>query len=435
MKTILSFVITIFLFTTLCAQTYDISQYQARYERRPFLELNPRLNYASFFSNRDNDDQYAGGASITANWRVQSNMDDRIRNWSLFSQASFARRVYEDNDRPDESNRGVSLTAGLEQYNYRVGNKFWGFRGNAFISAQDRDDIFGESDRTTRLAIRPGVFVGSGRIEFSEDALLANWMLDDLLEAGVVNSATPEQRLALAQRITSTIGNRTFDFRRRRIYELQQLQQLFAESNIAVEDDFLLFAVLNDNWAFANRATLPNGQRWQVGLDAGGEYFYESMPVANDNFRAFARPYVNFQSAQIRHNNASTIWEAEVAGFYQDNLDEGNQFVPIFSLRSRSGATLNLNHTYVWLPISRTTLQWRNGVNVLFENFTPDDDIFTEDQWTVQAESVLSWDYFVSYNWRFSLNAGLRYFLNDNQFIENRTFQPFFNLSTNYAIF
>lgn len=316
MKNVLSFIFLFALITSLHAQTYDIGQYRARFERRPFLELDPSLNYSGLLTNQFNQDRHSGGAFLEGLWREQSNLDERQQAWTVLGRVSFGREEFEDPDRQDQSFKQASINATFNQTNYNDKNRFWGFRGGAFINALDRDNEILVSDRFTNISIQPGLFFGGGRIEFAEDALLANWMMDDLLEVGAIDSATPEQRLALAQRVTSIIGNRTFDFRRRRIYELQQLQQLFQEENIGVSDDFLLFAVLNDNWAFANRATLPHGKQWTVGVDGGGSYSFSSLPVATDNFIVSVQPYINFQSARIRHNNASTVLFAELGGFY-----------------------------------------------------------------------------------------------------------------------
>ena len=436
MKFLLSNLLLLFLTISLSAQSYEISQYRARFERRPFLELNPRFGFSSTFTNSEvNQDRYQGNASISAFWSEQSNLDHRIRSWSAGGNAGFGLQEYESEGFPDRSNAGITLNGSLDLYNYRDDNRFWGYRGAAFLTARANKEREDPADRQTQVSLNPGIFIGTGRIEFSEDALLANWMMDDLLEAGVITSATPEQRLALAQRVTSIIGNRTFDLRRRRIYELKQLNLLFEEANIAVADDFLLFAILNDNWAFANRATLPHGRRWQFGVDGGGNYIFQSQPVSNDQFILSARPYINFQHAQVRHNNAATIWEAELSGFLQEGLDEDISLIPILGFRSNAGVALGLSHTYVWLPISRTTLRWRNAVNVLFEDFEEGGLVTTLNQWNIQAGSTLEWNYFITYNWRLTLNAGLQYSFADTDSFRFRSLRPSLGIQSNYAIF
>ncbi|WP_367390966.1 hypothetical protein [Lewinella sp. LCG006] len=432
MKALIFTALLVFSTLIVQAQSYDISQYQARYERRPFLEINPSLNYSGTFSDMDDFVNHSGGGDLSIDWREQSSLDNRIRNISVSGQAQFFRREFRDNNRTDISQKGASIFASIEQYNYTTPKKFWGFRGGLSINAQDQDDFQLNSDRFTNISLNPGLFFGTGRIEFAEDALLANWMMNDLLEQQVINATTPEQRELLAQRITSIIGNRTFDFRRRRIYELQQLQQLFKEENIAIEDEFMLFAVLNDNWAFANRASLPRGQRWQFGIDGRGAYFYQSQPFAGDDFTLTGRPYANYTSGKIIGNNASSSWTAELSAYYQTDLEENN--FP-FNSGERYGGVASLSHRLVWLPISRTTLSWTNqvagqlGTNVLNAN----QDGFKDNQLTFI--STLSWDYFVTYNWRFVLNVGLAGQFIDQGFFDFHTVRPSFNFSTRYAIF
>lgn len=415
------------------AQTYDISQYQARYERRPFLELNPSFNYNGLFSNEDNFNEHTGGANLVIDWREFSNLDQRIRSFTVAGRANFFRQEYKDHDRTDRSQKGASLFAGIEQYNYFKENQFWGFRGNIFINAQDQDDLFLNSVRSTDISLRPGLFYGWGRIEFAEDALLANWMMDDLLESEVIAAASPAQRELLAKRITSIIGNRTFDFRRRRIYELQKLEQLFREENMAVDNDFLLFAVLNDNWAFANRATLPRGERLQFGVDAASIYHYQSSPIGDDFFVLEGRPYLNFTSARIKHNNASGVWGAELAGYYRENLIDSP-----FLFNNSYGATLSVSYEYIWLPISRTTLRWRSTMAGQLgkeeRSFGLEDMAFNGQLLTLTT--ALTWDYFISNNWRFVLNAGVSSnWVNEDPFSYYSVVRPYINFSTRYAIF
>jgi hypothetical protein len=424
-----------FLFAALMlvqAQTYDISQYQARYERRPFLEINPSINYSGTFSDFDSFVNHGGGGNLSIDWREQSSLDNRIRNISISGQAQFFRQEFKSSGTTDLSQKGARLFASIEQYNYTTEKKFWGFRGGLLMNAQDQANFSLESDRFTDISLEPGLFFGIGRIEFAEDALLANWMMDDLLEQEVISATTPEQRESLAQRITSIIGNRTFDFRRRRIYELQQLQQLFTEENIAIDNEFMLFAVLNDNWAFANRASLPRGKRWQFGVDAGGLYHYESQPFAGDEFTVSGRPYVNYTSGKIIGNNASSSWTAELSAYYQTDLEENN--FPFDSVE-RYGGGASFSHSLVWLPISRTTLRWTNQIAGQLGTRIPNgaQDGLKENR--LNFLSVLTWDYFVTYNWRFVLNVGVAGQINDQDFFDFHTVRPYFNFSTRYAIF
>jgi hypothetical protein len=434
MKALTFTLLLIFSVLMVQAQSYDISQYQARYERRPFLEINPSINYSGTFSDFDNLVNHSGGGNISIDWREQSSLDNRIRNISISGQAQFFRREYKSSGLTDISQKGASLFANIEQYNYISEKKFWGFRGGVSLNAQDQDDFQLNSDRSTNISLQPGLFFGIGRIEFAEDALLANWMMDDLQEQQVISPTTPEQRELLAQRITSIIGNRTFDFRRRRIYELQQLQQLFTEENIAIDNEFMLFAILNDNWAFANRASLPRGKRWQLGIDAGGQYLYFSRPVASDQFAVNGRPYVNYTSGKIIGKNASSLWAAELYAYYLDFLEEEDVTAPFFQVYTYGGVA-SISHRYVWLPISRTTLTWTNQVQAQIGVFSPRGTQESQKENRFTFASVLNWDYFVTYNWSFVLNVGVAGQFNDQDFFDFHTVRPSFNFSTRYAIF
>lgn len=85
--------------------------------------------------------------------------------------------------------------------------------------------------------------------------------------------------------------------------------------------------------------------------------------------------------------------------------------------------------------MSRTTLRWDNSVNFRYTSFDLEGTFILNDEWTTNWRSVLSWDYFISYTWRLSLNAGIWATFINREFDKAEAIQPFFSLRSTIAIF
>ncbi|MEL7220828.1 MAG: hypothetical protein AAGJ93_05880, partial [Bacteroidota bacterium] len=226
--------------------------------------------------------------------------------------------------------------------------------------------------------------------------------------------------------------NRTFDFRKRRIFELQQLQSVFQEENIPVADDFSLFAVINDNWAFARRATLPNGKRWRYGL--GGEVsllFQRTLTPFSDFYSVQLNPYIERTSAFIRNNNSSHLISGRLSAVLRDISYSGSSF--LLDEEYGYGGRIDLTYEFIWLPISRTSLRCRTtlggDLREVKRAFIPQKELET----TYSLASNLTYDYFISPQWSLQLSAGL--IIGDDGFTPGDFVRPMFNISSQYFVF
>ncbi|MEZ4983659.1 MAG: hypothetical protein R2795_01255 [Saprospiraceae bacterium] len=425
------------LFSVLSAQEYDISTYKARYNRRPLLEISPFFVYSNAFYNENRFGLKPNSfvnANLSANWSESSNTDKRIRTISSSFGMGWQHRPPTTSSILDkEKQSNLDLSTHLTQFNYITPKWFWG------ISAQVNASIFRIADVNSLVngrnlvQIKPGLFAGIGRIEYAEDALLANWMVDDLLATGAIEQATVADRLALAQRITSIIGNRTFDFRRRRIYELAQLRQVFLEQNATIHDDFLLFAVLNDNWAFANRASLPNGEQVRIGLDLGMDYFTQKGRTSFGS-RSYAqgRPYIEYTHARVLKNRAAGVWSATMALEHNERIAFDDSPGAIMYQDNFSSLSLSAAYNYIVLPSSRTRISLFNEAVFEYSNAerTALPSVPAKE---VMVSSKLVADYFINNNLRAQLEAG---FASNYGFdTELLNFNPYFSFRFNYAVF
>jgi hypothetical protein len=419
---------------------YDISNYRARFDRRPLMQLNTNINY----SGRHSQDDIASNRtslSLPLWWFLRSNTDERILNWNFSSdvRAFFGQQPgFQFPASKDRYNVfAARFTANRTVYHYRSPENFWGW--GAFAAAQGDVNSSKTLDIDDNLSVQlaPRIFMGKGRIEFSEDALLANWMVQDLAEVGVISDYTPEQVEQVARAVTAIIGNRTFDFRRRRIYELRSLQQAFFDAGLVNEESFDLFAIINDNWAFANWASLPRGNRLTYGLRGEGRYSRNFQPeefeLESSRFLE-GGVFAEYAMAKIINNNGSSIWNFSLAGnFLEDQFLFNNNDTE----RSSLYASANVNYARVWLPSSRMTFSWRNAVGAdhFFKTGDEFEDVFFRSRSNINLSSRFEVDYFVSYQWTILISLGVigdYLYDRDDPLLQ---FRPSVSLRSIYSIF
>lgn len=109
--------------------------------------------------------------------------------------------------------------------------------------------------------------IGKGRIEPIDDVFIAKFMMDDLMENGIINAdLSQEQLFSLGQVMAAARNQRIFDSRRQRVYELTQLDNWFKENGLAEsKSDMLYFTTVTDNWLFSFRNVRSAGERYAVG--------------------------------------------------------------------------------------------------------------------------------------------------------------------------
>jgi hypothetical protein len=416
-------------------RVYDLSNYKARYELRPGMRLYGGSNFNGDYAREDKAFQnFRLNSSVS--WFMNRITEDRISFWNTDSQMTFfigptgSSRFNQGDDRVFLSSR---IFINSQRDNFYKPSRFWGWSSNTgltdYRSSQD------EGYRYNTLFVNGSLYLGSGRIEFAEDALLANWMLEDLQTAGITSNYTAEDVEALALTITDIIGNRVFDFRRRRIYELEQLQKTLLNRGVTQEETFQLFAILNDNWAFANRATLTHGNRFSYGLSTnsfGNIERWLETDLTDRNLNLELGGFAEYTRSRIVNNNGSVSLSAGLQLDHFVRLSKENEEG---TENNREGWTSDLFLSYerTWLPNSRTEFSWVNtfSVNrVLQTNVGTDLSRFINRE---RLSSLLEMDYFINYQWSFVARLGFD--LQHERNLEQLRFEPYFSFDTNYFFF
>lgn len=106
---------------------------------------------------------------------------------------------------------------------------------------------------------------GKGRIEPLEGLPLAEFLIDDLINEGLMDTLLSQEKLfELAQKLVTLRNARVFDSRRARIYRLTEASKWFEEN--WVQPDIKSLAIINDNMFYANVGTRGQGIAHAIGF-------------------------------------------------------------------------------------------------------------------------------------------------------------------------
>lgn len=108
--------------------------------------------------------------------------------------------------------------------------------------------------------------IGKGRLEFVSNAQMGLYILEDLKKAGKIKgTVSAEKASEFCNLITQIYNKRIFDFRKRRMYELNQLDSFLVTNRIVNVNDITVFNIISDNWAFAIQPNAIDGVYHQSG--------------------------------------------------------------------------------------------------------------------------------------------------------------------------
>jgi hypothetical protein len=245
---------------------------------------------------------------------------------------------------------------------------------------------------------------GKGRIEMVQDAQMALYILNDLEQQGLINAPVDHQTInSFAQLITQINNRRVFDFRRKRIFELTQIDSFLRNKGITRSLDIRLFTTINDNWSYGYNPLRSAGSDWFFRLVP----FYGFNIDKNSNFSDYSlqqsthtlgvRPeigYENYKPVNLkwqRDLGARFSWSYDRHHFAVKNINSGT----ISKFKSTGDFTqsqLNLFYGLGYYPSNRSKV---NGTLKLSGSIG-------EGAYWINPSIDFSADYFVSYRTRLS---------------------------------
>ena len=353
----------------LSAQKYDFDKYRYRVNGYRTLNFSGELRGSSYFQLDpdifSNSNQNRGTGNLGGSYSRFKNSQNHVKN--THAQLTFLL----DNIASVNSNsmRLINANCNLstEDLFYR-GNKFFsnrmGFYGNFSQLKQDADQnlITNQIRNTGNIFYETGT--GEGRLEYISDPVLANFILKDMRQKGVIENFTPEQIELLAQKISQIQSIRMMDYRYRLIDQINMLDSFLKQEVVKDKFNATYFTTLYDNWLYANRFQRFSGHRNEMFIgDRIGTYSlkqkfetdssYAQNQLTNQMYivfehvseKAIKLTYQKSRNLRIEMNRNRGTYDNGF-GVYKN---KATQF------------TVNLKENFGWYPNTRTFLS--TGIN------------------------------------------------------------------------
>ncbi len=120
--------------------------------------------------------------------------------------------------------------------------------------------------------------IGRGRLESVGDAQTALFILEDLYREGKIGEVDKETADRFAHLITEIKNRRVFDYRRKTMFQLEQVDSFLRKNTGIKECDAKTFAIINDNLYYSSNndmSSLVSGLHTPIGNDP--LYFGETL--------------------------------------------------------------------------------------------------------------------------------------------------------------
>ncbi len=405
------------------------------------FEIFPQINYLAQRST-DKQQQYLS-VGATAFYNTIGGNSDKQRGVGAGTSFDFLLRKFK------------------EKYFIETGIKGRGNYGNVNYKTQNRKEI------TTPYSAQITLGAGIGRLENVSDAQMALFILEDLKSAGKIKEpVSKEKAAAFASLLTQVYNKRIFDFRKRRIYEMEQINTFLKTNKIIAADDITVFNIISDNWAFAIQPNAIDG----IAVSGGGTLIVDRLfdnvsdrynldgifgqPVRFNGKQLFARllPTVNTStdfmktitdtttikagnstygaSLQIGYDERSPIdmvWQFDKhAVLSYNNNSTKNASTNTVTKSSNIGADIGVELGYY--PNSRTVVRaFGNLAAVYLLNSTP-----ATGKFGFSPGVRLDANYFVNYNARLTASFSTNYFSKNYGVLSNSLL---FNFGLGYRVY
>jgi hypothetical protein len=319
----------------------------------------------------------------------------------------------------------------------------WGFTG---LYAPSKDGGLKTRAKYYNAALTLGG--GMGRLEYVSNAQMALYILEDLKKEGKIKKeVSKETAAAFAHFITQIYNKRIFDFRKRRMYEIEKIDSFLVAGNMLASNDTRTFNIISDNWAFAVQPpaidaayiyssdllshiynTEPfiskisgnlsdryniDGVLNQPGRYSGRQIYCRIMPSLTYNYNSanaavITSPYINNKNLKFiigyqERKPLNLKWQFDkFASVAYDNISVGNQVTTDKIKLTTASAIAGVAIGYY--PNSRTMV---SGV-AQFNGYKDFIKAAPKEKIVLGSRIAVNADYFINYNSRIScsLSAG-----------------------------
>jgi len=289
----------------------------------------------------------------------------------------------------------------------RAGNlrgKFWELNHSISFGHREsnrKDQNQEISFSTSRLNLALQLKKGWGRIEPMGEVFLAQFIMDDLLEAGLISEPWSETQLFNLAATIATIQNvRVFDFRRGNIFRLTSINQWLAQQG--VPQNISSFAILNDNLNFNVTNQRLEGKRISYGIQPWFRQLWNGNALGGGSSYG-----VGVEAEYLDVKNKNQYIQTEIKATLAQDL----QFSDVID-SPENLTSLRLKYGVFYNPNSRTTYGLSFGADYLTRNYA---------EHAIYGVSNFNANYFINNRSRIRINMGINHRINNEGISLDRT--------------
>jgi len=282
--------------------------------------------------------------------------------------------------------------------------------------------------KSNSFRLSAGVGAGIGRIEQVGDLFQGYYMLEKLQQQ---NSLSRESRaediFEFARQISKLKNKRFFDYRLRRIEELQALDSILHSQNLIEHSDISYFATLNDYWSYGSFWERKSGRELKINLSPEVSRSYShSESYSESPIKTNLVSKILFDCSKQLNLN----WERNIhINLINTTLLAKNGDVPDSYPGNLIGT--NTSFGYGFFPDSRTRLQF-SGKYSGYENLYYEGENVTKN-WMNNFSLNFEANYFISPQLQITGNFSGNYWFSEHN--SSHGHNTNFNLGFRYAIF
>lgn len=395
--------------------TYPLGDYKRPELRRSTLVVDGRFNSNGVYESNNEDDGSFQKLNLNLNYTKFVNTND--------IQKTINHRILSQTDIDVNSDEKIeALLFHRSDYNvkhFNEKNRFIGYNPTIYSEAQHKKNIGAPG---TEIEIFLPIGIGQGRIEITNDAWLATSILKALQQEGKLKKEPSHAEITkIADEIARIKNARVLDFRRKRIYELDEIYKFFIGLDL-IKENSLAFAIIYDAWQYEVFSTRRTGSV----------------------IESYITPKYGYRSSEGNYDFGGAEWSIGYSNNKPINLKWERSF----------GISINFNSTFFTNTSFKPKLdQFKDNVNRVFRGnynlayflsrrtyFTWRNEMFYSESLRFKSKSIQTQSQIVFVNWlspqlQFIGSAGLTARVFNSDFNRRSTLLPSVGLSMEYSIF
>lgn len=395
--------------------TYPIGEYKRPELHRKTLFLTGATSSSNQFVS--NSDQDRSNLDLNLNVGYSSLRNDKSTQRTTSHFTSLQTDI--DFEADNKANSLFTHRSIMDVKRFQPNQTFAGYAPEINVTAEyDK----GVENLTKRVDVALPIGLGVGRIEIINDAWLAISILKNLREEGqLLREPTHQEITTFAEEIARIKNARVLDFRRKRIYELDEIYKHIVNINVVAENT-LAFAILYDAWNYEIYDTRRSGSSGDSYISP--RYIFRfNDDLFDSGSGSWSLRYRTFKPLNL-HWDRNTSFEINFNSSYFTNSEITNEKEQI---SDNMNLTISAEYGLDYYLSRRTHMGWQNRVSL--------NKLFKTSREIYFVSSNMNFVHWLSPQLQIVGSLGISNQYTENQFTQTNRWNPNFSFNMQYSIF